>query len=147
MMVRWKQIQTTHSERWRVVTVVWRSRFGLWSMEDVLKQHCLEFILPCHIVSGPLCQEFHSAKTNYSVNTALKRVGHSASLFTFSSKQPWHPSTDWFCSQKPPQRVFICLETGIQFALKWMDMDFSSAWKTEDLAPPANCYITSLHWE
>lgn len=29
-------------------------RLGLWSMEDVLKQHCLEFILSCHAVSDPL---------------------------------------------------------------------------------------------
>jgi len=80
------------------------------------------FIMPHRL--RPLCQDSYSAKTNYSVNTALKCVGHSTSLFTFSSKQPWHPSTDWFSPQKPPRLVFICFETGMQFVLKWMDTDF-----------------------
>lgn len=44
------------------------------------------FIMPHHVRA--FCQESHSAKTNYSVNTAVWCVGNSTSLFTFSSKQP-----------------------------------------------------------
>lgn len=102
----------------------------------MVHEGCLEtalfvvyFIMPHRLRA--FCQESHSAKTNYRVNTALKCVGHSTSLFTFSSKQLRHPFMDWFSSQKPPRLMFICFETGMHFMLKNMDTGFkekNKAW-------------------